>query len=424
MKKKLITICVALAFTLNASPIVSTFATSKSELNDKINKNKDKINSLEDEKSKVIQERGLIETELGKLQDEIAEKSAAVEEVQVKVDYYQKQIDNLQVEIDKAQDEIKEKEEEIEKTEKEIEELKIEEESKRELLGDRLNAIYKSNYTEDLLYILITSENFSDLLSRVSIISKLISLDRDMIKEVEAIKEDMDAKLQSINDALLELDEKSIAIEENQKELEKLQEPFLKEKKARQAILDELNVLENEKESRISNLSEAEKNLQDEIGELNVYNEQLRNEIQNMINNSNSSKPVKPSSGGYARPLSAPVTAEFGPRIHPVTGKRGMHTGIDLGASAGTPIRAIKSGVVVAAHYHTAYGNMVIVDHGGGVKSLYAHARSLNVSVGQTVNQGDVLSFVGSTGYSTGAHLHLEIIVNGVAQNPRNYINF
>ena len=424
MNRKMINIALALAFTFAVSPVMTTYATTSSELNNKINQNKDKINSLENEKSQIQKEKGSIESDLEELQGKIAEKSAAVEEVQKKVDFYQKQIDDLQAEIDEANNIIKENEEEIKKTEEEIEELKIEEEEKRELLGERLNAIYKSNYTEDLLYIIITSEDFSDFLSRIAIVSKLISLDRNMIKEVEAIKEEMNDKVEAINEAIKELDEKSKEIEEKQDEIEEVQKPFLEEKNARQAILDELTALENEKESKLNNLSDQEKKLQQEIGELNVYNQKLRDEIQNMINGSNANTPVTPSSGGFIKPVSAPVTAEFGPRIHPVTGKRGMHTGIDLGAAAGTPIKAAKSGVVTAARYHTAYGNMVIIDHGGGIKTLYAHARSLNVREGQTVKQGDVVSFVGSTGYSTGPHLHFEIIVNGTAQNPRNYLSF
>jgi murein DD-endopeptidase MepM/ murein hydrolase activator NlpD len=112
-------------------------------------------------------------------------------------------------------------------------------------------------------------------------------------------------------------------------------------------------------------------------------------------------------------------------RTHPVTGVYKLHTGVDIsgGGVNGKPILAANGGKVMKAGYNSGYGNYVVIDHGGGYSTLYAHASRLNVHAGQSVSAGDVLAYVGSTGYSTGAHLHFEIIKNGDYTNPLSYYN-
>ena len=119
------------------------------------------------------------------------------------------------------------------------------------------------------------------------------------------------------------------------------------------------------------------------------------------------------------------VTSEFGNRIDPVTGAKGaFHAGIDIGYPAGTIVSAVKEGTVEAVNYYTSgYGYHVIINHGGGYKTLYGHCSTLLVHVGDKVTKGQAIAKVGSTGKSTGPHLHLNVYVNGETQNPRNYIN-
>lgn len=112
------------------------------------------------------------------------------------------------------------------------------------------------------------------------------------------------------------------------------------------------------------------------------------------------------------------VTCKYGMRTHPITGVYKLHTGVDLRATKGTNIYAANNGTVTTATYNKAYGNYVVIDHGGGVATLYAHMSKINVSRGQTVTQGTVIGLVGSTGYSTGPHLHFEVIRNGKYTNP------
>ena len=110
-------------------------------------------------------------------------------------------------------------------------------------------------------------------------------------------------------------------------------------------------------------------------------------------------------------------------RVHPITGVYKLHTGVDIGARLGDDFTAIANGIVVKAEFNRAYGNMVIIDHGGGVQTLYAHGSEIIAVLGQEVKAGDVVLKVGSTGYSTGPHAHFEVRVNGTPVNPLDYVS-
>jgi murein DD-endopeptidase MepM/ murein hydrolase activator NlpD len=130
-------------------------------------------------------------------------------------------------------------------------------------------------------------------------------------------------------------------------------------------------------------------------------------------------------SGRFIRPVSAPITSPFGERTDPVTGGSEFHTGVDFGASCGTPIKAAGTGVVfetLSESQSGGYGNMTIINHGGGLATLYGHQSSIAVTQGQTVSQGQVIGYVGSTGKSTGCHLHFEVRVNGTPVEPTQYL--
>ena len=117
------------------------------------------------------------------------------------------------------------------------------------------------------------------------------------------------------------------------------------------------------------------------------------------------------------------ITSNYGMRVHPITGIYKLHTGVDISATIGDDFTAMADGIVVKAEYNAAYGNMVIIDHGGGVQTLYAHGSQIIAQVRQEVKAGDVVLKVGSTGYSTGPHAHFEIRVNGETVNPLDYVS-
>jgi murein DD-endopeptidase MepM/ murein hydrolase activator NlpD len=133
------------------------------------------------------------------------------------------------------------------------------------------------------------------------------------------------------------------------------------------------------------------------------------------------STPVAGSQSGFVRPVPGAVSSGFGMRIHPITGQNRMHNGVDMNAAHGDPIRSVRSGRVIFAGAKGGYGNTVMVDHGGGMVTLYAHQSRLGATVGANVSAGQVIGYIGSTGQSTGPHLHFEVRMNGVPVNPTKY---
>lgn len=150
----------------------------------------------------------------------------------------------------------------------------------------------------------------------------------------------------------------------------------------------------------------------------NAATEQIQAELARYHATTGTVHPVTPWTRVYRKPVEGPVTSGYGMRMHPILRERRMHTGIDIGAPYGTPIRAAAAGRVIRADYYSGYGNCVILDHGGGMATLYAHCSAILVSVGQDVGQGDVIARVGATGLATGPHLHFEIRQNGKPIKP------
>ena len=184
-------------------------------------------------------------------------------------------------------------------------------------------------------------------------------------------------------------------------------------------------IIENTKtvrENFVAKLSEEEKNLQSQIDEYNRQFEEVNAEILALAMQGIDTKYI---GGEFAWPVPGytRITSKYGMRTHPITGIYKLHTGVDIGAPMGANFVAANDGIVVKAGYNGAYGNMVIIDHGGGVQTLYAHGSEILVKVGDVVKKGETAVLkVGSTGYSTGAHAHFEVRINGETTDPLPYI--
>ena len=185
-------------------------------------------------------------------------------------------------------------------------------------------------------------------------------------------------------------------------------------------------VLENSKlirQNYIAKLTEEERKLQSQIDDYNTQVAQIEKEILDLASIASFGKDY--TGGKMIWPIADHyiITSPYSMRVHPITKVYKLHTGIDISAPMGTNFLSAAHGMVVKAEYNRAYGNMVIIDHGGGVQTLYAHGSSIEVQVGQIVNAGDTVIKVGSTGYSTGPHAHFEIRINGQTVNPLDYIS-
>ena len=228
---------------------------------------------------------------------------------------------------------------------------------------------------------------------------------------------------------LMEYDNELLETVKQQKQEIETTKQILADKKE-QVITDKqtqqkkAQVLSNTKKTReyyLSKLTDEERQLQTKIDEYNLQVAEIEAEIKMLALNSISSDYIGGAMlwpvPGYTR-----LTSLYGMRVHPITGAYKLHTGIDISAPLGTSFIAAANGIVTKATYNTAYGNMVIIDHGGGVQTLYAHGDEILVQLGQTVSAGTEVLKVGSTGYSTGPHAHFEIRINGQTVNPLNYL--
>ena len=193
---------------------------------------------------------------------------------------------------------------------------------------------------------------------------------------------------------------------------------FNQSKRKKQIILYNTKVLRDEAASR---LSEEEANLSAQIEE---YRNQILTIEAEILQITTSNLDTQYIGGEMAWPVPGytRITSNYGMRTHPITGIYKLHTGVDIGAPMGANFVASNDGIVTKAEYNGAYGNMIIIDHGGGISTLYAHGSEILVTVGQKVKKGESVLKVGSTGYSTGAHAHFEVRVNGQEVNPLPYI--
>ncbi|WP_124040700.1 murein hydrolase activator EnvC family protein [Clostridium perfringens] len=377
-----------------------------------ITKANPEVNKLQEEKKQITEEKEIKKGKLDEIKDSIDAKQTELSSAQAKVTEYEEKIKTLNNEISSTDSEINKVKKSIEENTNKIEKAKKEQELKQEILGERLRNIYKSNLSDKFLYIILESKNFGELFSNIANIKTLVKTDNKLIEEIEALKNELEVRQAELETSKSTLDRKKAELLSKEKTLNEVKSEHENTLNTYKSQLSELEELEAEKNAELKALADRE--------------DEIEKEIQSYFTPTptpSTASTTSNSSSGFIRPVaSSSITSSYGPRVHPVTGQYKVHTGVDFAASTGTPFVAAKDGMVTAAEYHPAYGNMVIIDHGGGFSTLYAHASQLKVSVGQKVKQGQVVSLVGSTGYSTGPHAHFEIRINGQHVNPMDYI--
>lgn len=307
------------------------------------------------------------------------------------------EIDNIQAQIEQYDQLIAEKEEELAQAQEE-----------ERLHYERFCARVRDMEEDgEVSYwaILFNSSDFSDLLDRFMMVEEIVDYDNAVMNQLIAIREQI-----KVDKAELE------AARQEQQQAKQAQENAKAEKKAQEAQVD---ALISQIKAQEDELKKAEDRLRAAAAAMDAEIKKKEKELAAQLAAQGSNIV---SEAGFKWPSYATVlTSLFGSRIHPITGKPNNHTGVDIAARGGSNILAAKSGIVLISAYNSSYGNYVVVDHGGGQTTLYAHMSKRLVSEKQSVKQGQTLGLVGSTGSSTGNHLHFEVRVNGVRQDPLNY---
>ena len=347
-----------------------------------------------------------LQTQRDELQNQLSEANGELNEVQSNLSENLQQVEKLDEKISTAEQQLEEQESKITELKNSIDQIEEElntitekYDKQVDLFKKRMVAIYISGDTQ-YLDVLLKSRSLTDFISSYYIISQLTDIDENLLNDLETKK-------------------KAISLSKQKLENEKKEMATILENQTRTT-----RTLQNTKKMRenfIEKLSDEEKTLQAKIDEINKQYEEVNQQILELAQQGLDTTYIGGELAwpvpGYTR-----ITSKYAMRVHPITGQYKLHTGVDIGAPEGANFVAANDGIVTKAGPNTAYGNMVIIDHGGGVSTLYAHGSEILVEVGQTVKRGDAVLKVGSTGYSTGPHAHFEVRINGVTTDPLPYI--
>ena len=300
-------------------------------------------------------------------------------------------LSSMKTEVDRLTIELVIMEKELSGIEKTLQE-------KTELLNSRVAAIYK-NRSQDVLQLFFDSETFIDFFSKMKLMNFVVQQDFQILQDVQ----DTRNMTLGIKENILNLKDE----ERNQKkDLEGIVEGAEKKKRDIEDLYNEKNNLLRQTRATKEALIKMEQELSSKEKEITKKLEALR---------------YGTAPGKLAFPTRGVITSGFGNRISPFSGVTRFHGGIDIGAPTGTPVIAASDGEVIQAEYMGGYGYSILLYHGGGFATFYAHLSGFATSAGQKVKQGQIIGYVGSTGYSTGPHLHFEVRVNGTQKKPNNY---
>lgn len=351
------------------------------------------LEDLQSQQQELQEQKNLTNGQLEEVQVQLSETMQQVQNLSETINQTESEIDGLNTRLQTLQTSITEEEQKLQIAQMDYDKQK-------KLFEDRMVAIYEAGETS-YLDVLLSSKDITDFISNYYLISEIASYDTELLNQIDVQKKN---------------------IEETKETLDSQKKEYAESKKnaEKKAIL--LKNTQTVKNNYMAKLTDAEKQLQAKIDEIDQATREVEAQIM-LIAGANSNTQYVGGVLAWPVPGYSTITSPFGMRVHPITGVYKLHTGMDIRAPIGANFVAANDGIVVKAEYNRAYGNMVMIDHGGGIMTLYAHGSDILVQLGQTVKRGDPILKVGSTGYSTGAHAHFEVRVNGTYVNPVDYFN-
>ncbi|WP_127147293.1 murein hydrolase activator EnvC [Veillonella sp. VA139] len=358
--------------------------------------------------------------QLSNIQQQMTNEANKKSEAEKTIGTVYEQLHAIQIELDTATAELKQiqaeriqLDQDITKTEAELKAAQDRLQSREKVFYKRVRDIY-INGRLSYLDVVVGSKDFSDFANRMEMLKRILQSDMDLINTIKVEREEIASKK-------AKLEEDRAKVLELEKVAQEKQNLINQKKAERQAVL----------ERAMNDRDTAER----AYNELMASSASITAMLQQRAAERAAAAAAAASQGGggggatwvqgtgqLAAPVVAPITSNFGWRIHPIYGTRRLHAGTDFGVDEGTPVHAADGGVVVEAGWISGYGYTVIIDHGNGMSTLYAHNSDVAVSPGQTVSKGQVVSYSGNTGGSTGPHLHFEVRINGEPTDPMGYL--
>lgn len=388
--------------------------------------------------SEAQQEKKTLENDLQKAKELIDSLKGSKEDIQSEVEKLDKQLNEISGKVKELESRLSKKRQEIADTESALNKAKEQEKKQYRNMKKRIQFMYENGQTS-YVEMLLSADSFTDFLNAVEYITQISQYDRKMLKEYQNMQvtiadtqktlETDYASLQSLQAKVQEEKQAVAALESAKKgELNDVADDLTDAQTVAKAYEAEIQA-QNEV---IAQIQAAQKRAAEQ--QAAQQQAQAAEENQGATDaageNQNTAQNTTPSGNGQSTgsmmwpcPSSKRVTSDYGPRTSPTNGASSNHKGIDIGAAYGADIVAADGGTVLVATYSSSGGNYVIIDHGGGLCTVYMHASSLTVSAGQTVSKGQVIAKVGSTGISTGNHLHFGVTLNGVYVSPWGYVS-
>lgn len=350
-----------------------------------------------DDLRKLQQQQEQLNRDLKQLRSQKTRTQAEYNKVQSQIKQKQAQLTQLQKDLAYLESQFQQTSDDVAEAEQDLADAQARLDQRQHLLETRLRTMYEEG-TVSYLEVLLSAKDFGDFLSRFELLKDIVAQDAELMKQVKAEREEVAAK--------------KAALEEKKASIARLKDQTASQ---RANVAQLTSDLQAKKGQLAVNLRDLEKQEDQLIERSNQLTDQI-GAIQAKLGTKRTGKL------SMVWPVVAPITSQFGNRYHPILKKYKMHTGLDLGAKMSTPIKAAESGAVIMAQWDPGYGNMTVIDHGDGISTLYGHQSKLAVRVGDKVARGQVIGYVGSTGISTGPHLHFEVRVNGQVKNPLNYL--
>ncbi len=375
MKKRIVAVLLAFMLTI---PFANVNAKSPNEI-DKLKQEQDKLNS------QIKQTQQL----MNKVKNEKKSVSKAIEDLDHKLNQAEDELSSVESTLSQLENQIA-------ITTRELERASSDAGSQKELLKKRVRVMYE-NGNVGYMSVILNSTSFSDFISRLDFLKKIINFDMNLLSKMKSHRD-------------------SVADKRNQ-----LGEELKEKERLKNAIGEKKEQVETAKQDKEKNLKDLTKDLK----ELERQEDRLlaqANEIGKKIVSLQSSNKYVGGKIGWPSPGYYKVTSPYGYRTHPILKKKKLHTGIDIAVPSGSTIVASNAGKVIYSGYYGGYGNTVIIDHGGKISTLYAHNSKLLVKVGDEVEKGKAVAKSGSTGLSTGPHLHFEVRENGQHVDPMKYL--
>ena len=375
------------------------------EIEESIKQKQEAIKQAEEDKKKM--QSGL--TDIKKIVSSLQTEKSDIEAYVTKLDA---NLDDIQQKIDELKEMITEKEEQIETTTKELDAAQKKEKEQYEDMKARIKFLYEKGDTF-YLELLFDANGYTDFINKADYINKLSSYDQNMLTEykencqlIEACREELEAEQDVLTEAKKKVDAEQLNLE---------------------GLIATKEQEINKYEGDISNKQQAIKEYEADIAaqtatiqalEQAVAEEKRKLEAENQTAITYDGGMFKWPAPSYTR-----ISDDYGTRIHPILGVTQFHNGVDMAAPGGSPILAAYDGEVVSAAYNSSMGNYIMINHGDGLYTIYMHASALYVSTGSTVARGDKIAAVGSTGRSTGNHLHFSVRQNGSYVSPWNFLS-